>query len=143
MAAVTHRQAPELITVVNYMQHSHRVRQGVDWKQEGAVGAGGGQKAHPAKGRGILVLSFLLTAMKPSYSETVPSGKFSGWQKKCILGRLIDNWRKYCFRCNKSVKLFIYHKGQLKKSYYRRTGRMLSPLFFVSPPPHQNFILSK
>lgn len=76
----------------------------------------------PRKGRGILVLSFLLTAMKPGYSEIVPSGKFSGWQKKCILGRLIDNWRKYCFRCNKSVKLFIYHKGQLKKSYYRRTG---------------------
>lgn len=81
MAAVIHRQAPELITVVNYMQHSHRVHQGVDWKQEGAVGAGGGQKAHPAKGRGILVLSFLLTAMKPGYFEIVPSGKFSGWQK--------------------------------------------------------------
>lgn len=119
MAAVIHRQAPELITVVNYMQHSHHVRQGVDWKQEGAVRAGGGQKAHPAKGRGILVLSFLLTAMKtamkPGYFEIVPSGKFSGWQKKCILGRLIDNWRKYCFRCNKSVTLFIYHKGQLQK----------------------------
>lgn len=49
---VIHRQATELIKVVNYMQHSHRVCEGVKWKQEGAVRAGGGQKAHPAKGCG-------------------------------------------------------------------------------------------